>query len=145
MEPVPCTISVLIAEDDKIAGATLAVMIPRKFPGVSCHLADNGRDGLAFCTSTPPDIVITDINMPEMDGIQMASEIQKIKADTRFIVISAYNEERYRQKFTEIGICQYLAKPIRFPKLFAAVEQSIAEVLLARTAREPAAVLPPHG
>ena len=42
--------------------------------------------------------------MPEMDGIRMAGEIQKIKADTRFIMISAYSQERYRQELTELGV-----------------------------------------
>ena len=89
-------ISLLIVEDDKVASSTfLPHVIARKFPAVTIYVAENGKMGLELFKEHAPDIVITDINMPEMDGIQMAGEIKSIKADTKFIVLTAYSNKDY--------------------------------------------------
>ena len=75
-----------------------------------------------------PEIVITDINMPVMDGIEMAAEIKSIKADTRFIVMTAYSDKAYFEKFSEIGFSEYLLKPIQLSTLFAAIEKCFDEI-----------------
>lgn len=122
------TISILVVEDDTEALALLKLMIAKKFPGTATSTAENGRAGLELFNKRPADIVITDINMPVMDGIDMACEIKTIKANTKFIVLTAYNEKRFFEKFSEIGFSGYLLKPIEFNKLFAAIEKCIAEI-----------------
>ncbi|MCM2359766.1 MAG: response regulator [Geobacteraceae bacterium] len=125
-------ISLLLAEDDKMASDVTGLIIASKFPDVTIYFAENGRIGVELFKEHMPDIVITDINMPEMDGIEMAGEIKAIKADTRFIVLTGYSDEDYYGKFSQIGFDHYILKPVVFKELFAALEKCIAEIMLNR-------------
>ena len=125
-------ISILIAEDEELVRKFLGSAIPYRFPDIAIHFAENGRIGMELFIEHTPDIVITDINMPEMDGIQMAGKIKSIKADTKIIVITANCDTSYMEKFNEIGCEDYLLKPITFSKLFAAIDRCIAGITLER-------------
>ena len=61
---------------------------------------------------TRPDIVITDIKMPFMDGLELASLIKKTLPDTKIIILSGYNEFEYAKKAISIGVTDYQLKPI---------------------------------
>ena len=122
--------SILVAEDDEAALETLCLMIKMKFPEAKIYSAENGSIGLELFNKHTPDIVMTDVNMPVMNGIEMAGEIKSIKHDTKFIVLTAYNEKIFFEKFKEIGFNSYILKPIEFKKLFVAIEKCIAEIVL---------------
>jgi response regulator NasT len=66
--------------------------------------------------------------MPVMDGIEMAAAIKALKTDSHFIVMTAYSDKAYYEKFSETGFCAYLLKPIMLPTLFAAIEKCWAEI-----------------
>ncbi len=121
-------LSLLIVEDDKDALELLTTMIARKFPAIKIYAAENGKRGLEVFKARTPEVVITDINMPEMDGIEMAGEIKSIRGDTRFIVLTAYTNRAYLEKFVEIGFSAYILKPVVFTKLFDAIENCLAEI-----------------
>ena len=123
-------LSLLIVDDDISAIETLRLMIPMKFPDVIIYVAGNGKMGVELCKEHAPDIVVTDINMPEMDGIQMAEEIKSMKVDTKFIAISGYSDKIHLDKFNDIGISDYMLKPIDLKKLFAAIGKCIDEINL---------------
>lgn len=120
--------SIMIVEDDRATCEILGMVVRRKLPDVTIYLAENGRSGLDRFKEHMPGIVITDINMPVMDGIEMAAEIKSIKADTKFIVITAYSDKGYLKRFSQIGFSEYLLKPVQFPKLFAAIEKCVSEI-----------------
>lgn len=124
------TLSLLFVEDDKLVRDTMSNMIAMKFPNVTVYKAVNGRIGVETFKEHMPAIVITDINMPDMDGFQMATEIKRIKTDTRFILLTGYSDNKYLDKFREIGISSYLIKPIDLRKLFAMIEKYINEINL---------------
>jgi YesN/AraC family two-component response regulator len=121
-------ITILIVEDDKVTREVLDLMIPRKFPNTSIYSTTNGRTGVELFRKYSPGIVITDIQMPDMDGIEMAGEIKAIKPDTKFIVVTAYGNTSYHEKFNKIGFHDFLSKPIEFAKLYAAIETCLAEI-----------------
>jgi YesN/AraC family two-component response regulator len=98
-------------------------MITREFPGITVYTAENGLIGLELFKDHTPEIVITDINMPVMDGIEMAGKIKAIKSDTRFIVLTGYSEKKYSEKFSEIGFYEYIIKPVDINLLFAVIEK----------------------
>jgi len=120
--PSEGAISLLVAEDDKIVRHLLSLIIPKKFPDTVVHLAENGRAGLDLFERHTPRIVLTDINMPVMNGIQMSRQIRALKPDAKIIVLTAYQGSEYTEQFDEIGVESYLAKPIVFEKLFIAIE-----------------------
>jgi len=121
-------ITILVVEDDKVTREVLDLMIPKKFPNVSIYSTANGRTGVEFFKKYTPGIVITDIQMPDMDGIEMAGEIKALKPDTKFIVVTAYGNTSYYEKFNKIGFHDFLSKPIEFAKLYAAIETCLAEI-----------------
>jgi len=125
-------ISLLIVEDDKIPREVTFLMVSKKLPEVTCYAAENGEIGFELFKEHTPDIVITDINMPGMDGIRMASVIREIKADTRFIVLTGFSDDMHLKELSEMGISDYIVKPVEFAKLFALIEKCIAEVKLQR-------------
>ena len=124
----PAAVSILIVEDDKVAGKMLGRIIAQELSDVIINIAEDGEQGVELFKAHLPDIVITDINMSVMDGIQMAMEIKSVKADTRFIVLTGYSDQRYMEMFNEIGVNDYIVKPIDFVKLFAALEKCIGEL-----------------
>lgn len=130
MDPIQPTgaISILVAEDDKIIRTLFHAIIQKKFPDVAVYLAEDGRAGVELFNKHAPQIIITDINMPGMNGIQMAREIRSIEPATRIIVVSAYDEAEFCKAFDEIGVDDYLVKPIALEKLVAAIERCIAQV-----------------
>jgi DNA-binding NarL/FixJ family response regulator len=71
-----------------------------------------------------PDIVITDINMPEMDGIQLLNSIAAIKPDARVIVITAHSDKQIYDRIASAGIsAEIIQKPIVFETLMTAVKR----------------------
>lgn len=118
----------LIVEDEQVIREVMGVMISRRFPDSIIHFAENGKIGVELFREHTPEIVITDIQLPVMDGIEMAGEINSIKTGTRFIVLTAFSNAAYHNEFNEIGIHDFLSKPIVFTELFAAIETCIAEI-----------------
>ncbi len=125
-------LSLMVVEDDSAALDLLCTMIARKYPNFRVLSAENGEAGLALFSKEEPEIVITDINMPVMDGIEMARAIKAMKPDTRFIVLTAYTNRVYLEKFIEIGFSAYILKPVEFGKLFGAIDNCLAEMTLVR-------------
>lgn len=74
--------------------------------------AKNGMEGLSKYRENAYDIVISDIRMPVMDGIDMVKEIKKINNDQCIVVISAYSESEYLLKLINEGIYRFILKPI---------------------------------
>ena len=85
--------------------------------GENIIVAKNGKEGLEKFKENDIDLVITDINMPEMNGLEMAEEIKKINSNVPIIVISAHDEKEHFIKSIEIGIDGYLIKPVNFEQL----------------------------
>lgn len=121
----PVSSSLLLVEDDTMVCLAIGRIITKEFPNVTVYTAENGRIGLDLFKEHTPEIVITDINMPEMDGIEMASNIKSIRADTKFIVITGYSDKNYLERFRAIGFDDYIVKPVGLDALFAAIEKCL--------------------
>ena len=124
--------SILIVDDDKMASEVMGSLMRRKFPDVTIHLADNGMLGLRAFKKYMPEVVITDINMPEMDGIQMASSIKMVKDDVHFFVMTGNSDQGLWDDFSRIGFDAYLMKPIDLGQLFAGVELCLTGLMKSR-------------
>jgi CheY-like chemotaxis protein len=115
------TFSLLIVEDDKEACEVMTRMVTLRFPACTIHRADNGVQGIELFKEHFPDIVLTDVNMPVMDGIELLRAIRAIKADASCIVLTAYSDKIVFQKFKDLGVSAYLLKPLDFNELFVAL------------------------
>ncbi len=131
------TLSFLYVEDDPVTRNIMEKIFHLKLPGVVLHVAENGRIGLDLFKKHVPEIVITDVNMPVMDGIEMAAEIKAVNPGAIIIAISAYSNTEYLLNSIEIGINHYVLKPIDFDKLFATIDKCLAGISRSRTQQNP--------
>ena len=125
-------LSLLIVEDEPVTRELYCGLIARKFPEIILYDAESGNLGVELFKKHAPDIVITDINMPGLDGIGMAEQIKAMKVDTKFVVLTGYSDKIYLQRFSDIGVNSYIQKPIDFKKLIAAIGRCIDEIGLER-------------
>lgn len=79
--------------------------------------ASDGEEGLAAFKEHRPQIVITDINMPKLDGIEMIEKIKELSPSTKFIIISAFDDKEHLLRAIKVGVFNYLKKPIRIDEL----------------------------
>ena len=91
--------------------------------------ASNGKEGLQKVKELTPDIIITDIKMPKLNGIEMIKEIRKSNKTTKIIIATAFLETSYLIEAVELGLIKYLIKPIMEDTLLA-VLQSCTEDLI---------------
>ena len=115
------SLSVLFVEDDPVAADRLSSLLQRE--SLRVHRAVDGLDGVSAFRSRNPDVVITDIRMPRMSGIEMAREIRKLDPEVPIIMTSAYNETEYFMNAIDIGIDHYILKPVDGQVLLRAIRK----------------------
>lgn len=104
---------VVIVENEKIVRKGLILTIDwQEMDAIIVGEAANGTEGINTILDKKPDIVITDIRMPEMDGLEMIQHLQKQNVNPAFIVVSGYSEFEYAQKAIRLGVVDFLLKPI---------------------------------
>ncbi len=104
---------VLIVEDEPAAARYLRSMIELKRPGFSVvGVAANGRIALEEIRRVSPDLVITDVKMPVMDGIEFVTELKKCYPALPAVIVSGYQEFEYARRALATGVVDYLLKPV---------------------------------
>jgi len=129
-------VSLLFVEDDQIARDMTVNLLKHDYPCLTLYVGENGRQGLDLFIEHHPDIVLTDILMPEMDGIQMAKEIKALDSSTRIIAMTTTNSTDHLLESIDIGINHYVVKPVKVEKLFSAIEHCLACIELERQLRQ---------
>lgn len=93
-----------------------------------CGFAYNGSEALALISETNPDIIITDMNMPMMDGGALLSELTSKYTDKQIIVISGYKDFEYLHIAIQSGVVDYILKPFSKKDLLCAVKKAIQKL-----------------
>ena len=120
---------VLIADDEVQIRAGLAEGIDWARLGVDTVLtAENGLDALEQCQKYRPEIVLTDIRMPGMTGLQLGKRVTELYAPVKVIILSGYSEFTYAQESLKIGAVEYLLKPLKIAELENTVLRCVAEI-----------------
>lgn len=116
---------ILVVEDEIKTSESLINVLSERFSKVIG--AQNGDEGLKKFKKFKPDLVITDIAMPIMDGLDMAREIKEISDDVPIVVLSAYSEKERLLRSIDIGIDKYLIKPVDIEELFKVLDCLVGE------------------
>ncbi|MCW1863878.1 response regulator transcription factor [Campylobacter jejuni] len=116
---------ILVVEDEIKTRESLINVLSERFSKVIG--AQNGDEGLKKFKKFKPDLVITDIAMPIMDGLDMAREIKEISDDVPIVVLSAYSEKEILLRSIDVGIDKYLIKPVDIEELFKVLDYLIGE------------------
>ena len=120
--------TLLYVEDDNLTQGLVIQMLQRKFPQITLLVAQNGQDGLDLYAKNRPEIVITDVRMPIVDGITMVRKIKEQDKDAQIIILSASNETDRILEAIDIGINHYVLKPIQVEKLIGAIAQCLDKI-----------------
>lgn len=119
---------ILIADDVQKTRRNTRLMIAALEYAEVVAIASNGRQALEMTEEQHPDIVILDINMPEMDGLTAYKHILQSRPDTGCIVITGEDSPAIKDAAASIGIQEYLVKPFFVDEMDAAIKRLIARM-----------------
>jgi len=91
----------------------------------SCHVAETAEKAVQFLDTESYDVVLTDISMPGMSGIELLGHIRQRQPATPVIVISGVSDQSYAQGMIEMGAFDFLLKPFKLEKVEASVARAI--------------------
>lgn len=123
-------IKVLIVDDEFYSREGMKRTIPwQDFGCKICGECENAIEALELCKSLNPDIVITDIRMPGMDGLAMCKEIKAFLPKCKFIIITGYDDFQYARTAVKMQALDFLLKPIDETELIDAIKKAKSEIL----------------
>ncbi|MFC5465908.1 response regulator transcription factor [Lederbergia graminis] len=108
----------LIVDDEKIIRQSIESKVRRlQHPLAAILHAENGLEAKNIVQETAPDIIITDVCMPKMDGIELIQELVQVGSNSKIIVLSAFDDYAFVRKAFKYGVLDYLIKPINTGEL----------------------------
>lgn len=121
--------SVLLVDDERIITEGMSKVIDWESIGTTLiGTARNGIEAFQFIEEKKPDIVISDIKMPGMNGLELVSKVYKLYPDTKFILLSGFGEFEYAKQAMECGVKHYLLKPCNENAIAKALQEVCAEL-----------------
>lgn len=134
-------ISLMVADDEEIVRTFIRTVIEKeRLPVKQILEADNGLETVRLAREHKPDLVLLDIRMPGLGGLQACAAIRRDLPDTEVVIVSAYDEFGYaRQAFTS-GARDYLLKPVSHQQVVELINRSC----LGRGPSRPESAAPPH-
>ncbi|MDH3891337.1 MAG: response regulator [candidate division Zixibacteria bacterium] len=130
--------SVLVVDDESFIRQILSRIVSRE--GYQVHQASDGKDALKSLAETPCQIVISDIKMPNMDGIELLSEIKANYAHVSVILITAYAGEYSVQDALSAGADAFITKPFKNVE----IAETLRNVLVKNLQRQQKAAQTPE-
>ena len=117
-------ITMLLVEDESFERTSLATCVDWSLIGVEIiGEAANGSQGLAKVMELKPDIVLTDVKMPVLDGIEMSRRIRNAAPDVKILFLSSYDDFEYAKQAIDLSISAYLTKPVNEMDLLRVVKK----------------------
>ena len=113
---------VALVDDERLILEGLSRVVP--WESLGCRVAgtaSDGREGLALIRREQPDMVLTDIRMPNMDGLTMLAALHSEFPRMQMTVLTAYRDFDYAQQALTLGVCRYLLKPSKMDEIHEAV------------------------
>lgn len=126
-------LKVLYVEDDPEARRELSAFLKRRVGKL--FTAADGKQGMEVFCQQQPDLVIADLLMPQMNGMEMLRKMRSQDPDCRFIIISSVGETEVVLKAVDLGIAKYVVKPVNLPALDKALLKLAKD--LKRERKEP--------
>lgn len=116
---------ILIVDDERIEREGIQQLIQEHHLELETLLAANGEIALEILQKHKIDILITDIKMPFMDGLELSEKVSSLGLDIEMIIFSAYHEFEYARRALRTNISNYLLKPVHIPEFLSVVGEAI--------------------
>lgn len=111
-------LKIMIVDDEFYFREALKISIPWQELGFSiCGEAKNGKDALEKAEALNPDIMIVDINMPVMDGLELVQNIKEKGIESKIIILTGHSEFGYAKQAVALGVYNYILKPVNEEEL----------------------------
>lgn len=114
-------IRILLADDHQITRSGLRALLEQQPNMAVAGEADNGRLAVRMAAELKPDVIVMDINMPELNGIEASRQIKAELPDIKIIALSMHSDKRYVAGMLKAGVSGYLLKNCAFDELVAAI------------------------
>jgi len=125
-------INILYVEDDELIREELGGFL-RRYVGGELYLAADGEEGLELFLRHRPDLVVTDIIMPRMDGLEMIRRIREVDGEVPVLMVTANSDSDFFAESIELQVNGYIPKPIDLDLLDHKIAQSMREIELRRS------------
>ena len=123
------TYKVLLADDEQIERMALAKRLHKHFgDSLVIWQAADGNEAVRLCFKERCQIVIMDISMPELNGVEAAEQIRRLDEDCEIIFLTAYDEFSYAKRAIAIHALDYLLKPCEEEELTAVMEEAVGRI-----------------
>lgn len=114
-------IKILIADDHPVVREGLMSMVSREPDFIVVGEATNGKEAVAKAVELKPDIILMDLRMPEMDGVEAMKQIAAVNPQIKFIILTTFSDDEYIFRGIEAGARAYLLKDTPREELFKAI------------------------
>jgi len=118
-------LSVLYVDESEKSRVTISDFLSKIFQNV--FVAKDGLEALEKFKANQPAIVLSELKIPKLDGFKLAKQIRAISKQSKFIILSAYDEKKYLHAAISLGVFEYLSKPIDMNLLTRAIALAIRE------------------
>lgn len=119
---------VMLVEDEELILQGIRNIIDWEALGLEVvHMAHNGKEALSLWEKEPVDLVVTDVEMPVMNGLNLLREIRGRDERVRFVILTGYDEFEYARKAIPLDVEDYILKPIDEEQLEAVAKKGASE------------------
>jgi two-component system response regulator YesN len=129
-------IKLLIVDDEPIEREGLKAILQHGIPDLAIELARNGKAALEMVPQLQPDLILMDIKMPGMSGLEAVERIRAMHPGIKFIMVTAYDTFEYARRAIKLGVKDYLLKPSKAAEIVETVGRVIREIEAERRERE---------
>jgi two-component system response regulator YesN len=126
----------LVVDDEQIEREGLVAILKRGIPGLDIEQAKNGKLAVETAAQFRPDLVLMDIKMPGMNGLEAIEKIAPIVPDAKFIMVTAYDTFDYARQAIKLGVKDYLLKPSKAADIVGTVSRVLQQIEEEKKERE---------
>lgn len=124
MTPNKHQANILLVDDEALFRQSVAEALSSVAPSYRIHQASNGREALDLADVTPMDVIVSDISMPVMNGIELMLELRRRDYAGALIVVTAFGNPRVESQVTVGGAFSYLEKPVDLPQMIEVIRNA---------------------
>ncbi len=119
----------MVVDDENLAIESVKYIVEKEISNIEVsEIAKSGREAIEKARQQRPDIVLMDIRMPGINGLEAIKEIKKIHKNVRFIIVSAYEYFDFAKQAVELGVSDYITKPVTKQQLVETLEEVTKEL-----------------
>jgi NarL family two-component system response regulator LiaR len=128
MEDIENTIKVLLVDDHAVLRSGMRYILDLEEKIEVIGEASNGLEALEICETNAPDVILMDLMMPEMGGVEATRKVTELYPDTRVVVLTSFEDEEKVSAALDAGAISYLTKNIAAPELSAALLNAYKDI-----------------